>query len=132
MSEKCGLLFSFPTELEWEYAAKGGTASKELKFAGSDSIDEVAWYRGNSKETTHPVGQKKPNELGLYDMCGNVWEWVEIPHSSSKAVRKGGSWWQEPHNCEITSREVSELTSKSSAFGLRVVLHDFEKSGKAR
>ena len=66
--------FSLPTEAEWEFAARGGNLSKGYKYAGSDDIDDVAWYDGNSDDQTHPVSENAPNELGLYDMSGNVWE----------------------------------------------------------
>lgn len=70
-----GWLFSLPTETQWEYAARGGNKSKGYKYSGSNWPDEVAWYRGNADDMTHPVGMKMPNELGLYDMSGNVYEW---------------------------------------------------------
>ena len=75
LSELTGQTFRLPTEAEWEYAARGGNLSQGYKYAGSDNIDDVAWYTGNSGSTTHPVATKAPNELGLYDMSGNVLEW---------------------------------------------------------
>lgn len=69
-----GETFRFPTEAEWAYAAKGGKQSKGTAYSGSDHIDEVAWYAGNANRRSHQVAQKKPNELGLYDMTGNLWE----------------------------------------------------------
>ncbi len=69
-----GKHFRLPTEAEWEYAARGGNRSKEFLFSGSNTIDEVAWFAGNAGNRSHPVAQKTPNELGLYDMTGNLWE----------------------------------------------------------
>ncbi len=69
-----GKEFSLPTEAQWAYAAKGGNKSKGYKYSGSNDINDVAWYAGNAKNKSHPVGLKKPNELGLYDMTGNLWE----------------------------------------------------------
>lgn len=133
LSKMTNLEFALPTEEEWEYAARGGQKSKCFKFAGSNDPDEVAWYRDNANGTTHPVGEKKPNELGLYDMSGNVWEWTETPaHSyASEAdpiskifIRRGGSWWHEAKNCRVSRRYASDHTKKTSGLGLRVVIRE--------
>ena len=76
MSLPSGKRFALPTEAQWEYAARGGQKSNGYKYSGSNTLDEVAWYADNSDGSTHPVGLKQPNELGLYDMTGNVWEWT--------------------------------------------------------
>ena len=133
LSKMTNLNFSLPSEEEWEYAARGGQKSQGYKYAGSNDIDEVAWYRDNGDGTTHPVGEKKPNELGLYDMSGNVWEWTETPaHSYASDVesggtifiRRGGSWWQEAKNCRVSRRYASDHSKKTSGLGLRVVVRE--------
>ena len=131
LSLMTNLQFSLPTEEEWEYAARGGVESRGFKYAGSNDLDQVAWYRNNADKTTHPVGEKAPNELGLFDMCGNVWEWTETPAHSYASdiipggtvyIRRGGSWWHKAENCRVSRRYPSDHTKKTSGLGLRVVI----------
>ncbi len=133
LSVMTNIKFSLPTEEEWEYAARGGQKTLGYKYAGSNNINEVAWYKDNSDGTTHPVGEKSPNELGLYDMCGNVWEWTATPAHSygteaipggNVFIRRGGSWWHEAKNCRVSRRYASDHSKKTSGLGLRVVIRD--------
>ena len=108
LNEITGQQFRLPFESEWEYAARGGKKSTDKKYAGSDDIDEVAWYKDNAGGMTHAVASKKANELGIYDMSGNVWEWCEDWYggyeatelvnsqrtiNSSHIVMRGDSWY---------------------------------------
>jgi formylglycine-generating enzyme required for sulfatase activity len=128
--------FRLPTEAEWEYAGKGGRQSRGTEYAGSNSVDEVAWYSGNSGGTTHPVGQKQANELGLYDMSGNVLEWCsdwygnygpsaqEDPRgvdSGTVRVLRGGCWGYPPSLVRAAYRLHVEPGFSDSAVGFRVV-----------
>jgi len=123
-----------PTEAEWEYAARGGKKSNGYKYAGSTTIDDVAWYNNNSGSHTHDVATKRANELGLYDMSGNVWEWCQDwydSYSSSSQtnptgassgyilVIRGGSRGSNAGNCRVSIRDC--LTpSGSGDLGLRL------------
>ena len=105
--------FRLPTEAEWEYAARGGNRSRGYKYSGSDNVGSVAWYEGNSGSRTHAVGGKSPNELGLYDMSGNVWEWTaskwcddyNSPRNSSDRVLRGGGWDYRARYCRVSYRD---------------------------
>ena len=119
LNQLTGKNFRLPTEAEWEYAARGGQKSKGYKYAGSNNLDDVAWYDSNSNRMTHPVKGKQPNELGLYDMSGNVWEWCQDwfddyssnaqtdptgPTSGSNRVYRGGSWHSDAGRCRVSFR----------------------------
>jgi len=128
-SEKYGVKFRLPYETEWEYAARGGVASKGFKYAGSDRSGTVGWYHDNSEET-HRVGQKKPNELGLHDMSGNVWEWcldTYKPYPGCKSrttddrIIRGGSFRNYASKGRTCNRNYMWPTKKDFSVGLRLV-----------
>jgi formylglycine-generating enzyme required for sulfatase activity len=132
-----GKTYRLPTEAEWEFAARGGHKSVGYKYSGSNNIDEVAWYDGNSDEKTHPVGCKKGNELEIHDMSGNVWEWCSDWYSGyssgsqsnptgvtsgSYRVFRGGSWFSNAVFCRPTYRNDSTPTDRNDYIGFRVCL----------
>jgi formylglycine-generating enzyme required for sulfatase activity len=157
LNGKTGKSFRLPTEAEWEYAARGGNKSRQTQYAGSNNLDDIAWYykncgdiqlfgehlfgeedwekleRNNCK--THPVGQKKANELDLFDMCGNVLEWCadwggnystfhqtnpQGPQIGGYHILRGGAWYDNAHDCRVTYRTGN--SEGGNGYGLRLVI----------
>lgn len=121
LNELTGKHYRLPTETEWEYACTGGKYSRGYKYSGSNDIDAVAWYDENSDGKTHPVGQKQPNELGLYDMSGNVWEWCQDMQEGTGMCR-GGSWIHNARNCDPSLPNETPQSFSINCLGLRLAL----------
>ena len=132
-----GQHFRLPTEAEWEFACRGGNNSRGYKYSGSNNLGSVAWYDGNSGNKTHPVATKSSNELGIYDMSGNVWEWCADwygdyssgaqtnptgPLSGSSRVRRGGCWGSFARCCRSSDRGIIIPTDRFIYLGLRLAL----------
>lgn len=144
-----GWEYILPTEAQWEFAARGGKKKRACKFSGSDDLDAVAWFKDNSGKTTHPVGLKAPNELGIYDMTGNVCEWCldacltwdeeedekknpPVPSfyvdgdtpsvAGSNRVVRGGSWYGSERCCPVQHRCEDWPDSQNSNLGFRLAL----------
>ncbi len=138
LSNKTGKQYRLPTEEEWEYAARGGKKSKGYQYSGGQNIDSVAWNKNNSNNLVHAVGQKTANELGLYDMTGNLWEWcmdwyVFEAYAFAQANKKddrvrstriirGASVLTAALGSRIADRGNSEPTFRYSYLGFRVVI----------
>lgn len=128
-----GYEFRLPTEAEWEYACRAGTTGS---YGGLGGLDDLGWYRENSGESSHPVGGKRANAWGLFDMHGNVWEWcldrygayrggvVTDPVGSSEGklrVTRGGGWWAKADSCRVSFRDGNESGYRGDNLGFRVV-----------
>ena len=148
LNQLMGMSFRLPTEAEWEFAARGGNNSQGYKYAGSNTVDDVAWYWDNIPsqssdqpgDGSQPVSTKSPNELGLYDMSGNVWEWCQDlfgsysssaqtdptgPTGSSSGsfrVWRGGSWSDDARSCRVSNRFSYSPSGRGNSIGLRLAL----------
>ena len=137
LNDYSGLKFRLPTEAEWEYAACGGQQSQGYSYSGSNDANMVAWHRGNANGAMHPVAKLVPNELGLYDMSGNVWEWCSDwygiyptesvtnptgPATGSKRVVRGGSFTYDAEFSRCKTRNYLPETNQSLAVGLRLAI----------
>ena len=129
--------FRLPTEAEWEFAARGGNKSKGYMYSGSNNLDDVAWYYDNSDRETHPVKTKAANELGIYDMSGNVWEWCQDrygdyssrsqtnpkgPSSGEARVNRGGEFFSPTYCCRPTNRDKDLPSTTYTSLGFRLAL----------
>ena len=112
--------YRLPSEAEWEYAARGGLQTHGYTYSGSGTVGDVAWHSGNSGNTTHEVGSKLPNELGIYDMSGNVWEWCWDIYIGTDRVVRGGSWDSYAYYCTVSYRDSYYASDGYSNLGFRV------------
>lgn len=131
LQRKTGQKYRLPTEMEWEYAAKGGPKKSPTPFAGGTALKAVAWYIGNSGSKTHPVGEKAPNEIGLFDMSGNVQEWCSdwfTPYPGCAGenrigqyrIQRGGSYYHYEAACRVAARDSYQPDFRNPWVGFRL------------
>ncbi|MFN9113144.1 MAG: formylglycine-generating enzyme family protein [Bacteroidota bacterium] len=147
LSDSSGKKYRLPTEAEWEYAARGGNKSKGFFFSGGQSMYMIGWFNENSSAGTQPVGLKRPNELGIFDMSGNVWEWCADwygPYTSDAQtnplgsneevfrVLRGGSWNYIAEGGRVANRGFFTSDGKISDYGFRVVLESDEEKTETK
>ena len=138
LNTRTGKIYRLPSEAEWEYGARGGQRSQRFTYSGGNKLNEVGWYRENSHRETKPVGLKQPNELGLYDMSGNVWEWcADVWHDNYEGAPKdgsawttggdqdtrvvrGGSWNFDDFSCRVSNRLRGNTDLRSNLVGFRL------------
>ena len=139
LNASTGLHFRLPSEAEWEFAARGGNNSRGYQYVGGNDPSDAAWYSDISNYETHPVKAKRPNELGLYDMAGNVWEWCQDgygpygstpqtdpsgPTNASYCVDRGGSWFNDAWSCRVSKRGYYWPDNCNYTLGLRLALSE--------
>ena len=137
LNEMTGKNYYLPTEAQWEYAARGDNKSRNCIYSGSNTIDQVAWYGLDYTEDVKPVASKMPNELGIYDMSGSVWEWCHDwydeypskkqvdprgPAYGSTRVNRGGNWLADANFCRVATRDSNESGERIKGLGFRLAI----------
>lgn len=134
LNKKTGKEYRLPTEAEWEYAARSGKKSRNYNYSGSNTVSDVAWLYDNSSSKTHSIGSKKANELGIYDMSGNVWEWCEDWHkrypnnvdvndyTGIYRIYRGGSLYKDATSCRVAYRAYATYRRRYTDIGFRLSL----------